>query len=225
VLRHADRDDKQLLVVTQSHGCQELGDVQVSAPRLGKMTAHDAASSRVSIEPWPDRTLHPVLAEQALADGYDFYFEPDADDNDELEEPPSDYSRAGVLDTDLSSLQDVRLVAAAVASTSGRLANGHIPASHDEGSEPAAKSAGGGGAAPAEDGTAVRSQPGGDASADSHRGSEKGLPPPSSTASEQTVPPARTEACRGLGPPRPGASAGVPAGVPPAKGRLHAIAP
>jgi len=188
------------------------------------VTAHDAASGRVSIEPWPDRTLHPVLAEQALADGYDFYFEPDAEDDDELEEPPSDYSRAGDLDTDLSSLQDVRLVAAAVAGSNGGLANGHNSASHDVGSESVAKSAGGGGAAPAEDGAVVRSQPTRDASADSHRRSGNELPPPSSTATEHTLPPVRTEVRSGLGPPRPGASAGAPSGVPPAKGRLHANA-
>ena len=191
---------------------------------MGKLTAYDAASGRVSIEPWPDRTLHPVLAEQALADGYDFYFEPDAEDSDELEEPPSDYSRAGFLDTDFSSLQDVRLVAAAVASTNGGLANGHIPASHDVGSEMAAQSAGGGGAASAEGRAAVQPNPSDDATADSHRRSENGLPPPSSsTGSEQALPPVRTEARRGLGPPRPGASASMPSGVPPAKGRLHCL--
>ena len=101
--------------------------VQVSAPRLGKVTALDAASRHINVTPWPDSTLHPVLAEQALADGYDFYFEAESDvheDADQLEEPPSDYTRSGELETDVSSLQDLRIVAAATGSASAGAVEG-----------------------------------------------------------------------------------------------------
>ena len=193
---------------------------------MGKVTAHDTSCGRVSIEPWPDRTLHPVLAEQALAEGYDFYFEPDgnAEEIDELEEPPSDYSRAGLLDTDTSSLQDVRLVAAAVASPNGALANGHISVSHDVASEPSARPAGNGNAAPTKDSAVVSLQASGDANEDSHRRSDNGLLPPFSTAEQRALPHVKSDARRGLGPPRPGASASLPSGAPPAKGGLHSTA-
>ena len=202
----------------------ELLAVQVSAPRLGKVAAHDASASRVSIEPWPDRTLHPVLAEQALADGYDFYFEPDDDAEEaaEMEEPPSDYSRAGILETDLTSLQDLRLVAAAVTSAEGGVANGHAATSSDAPREPAGKPAGGE-AAPAKDGAlsgpkSSISMAHDDASDASYRRAGDAVASP---AAVERSPAATGEARRGLGPPRPGAMAGVPGGSPPGKGRLR----
>ena len=183
------------------------------------MTAFDAASNRVTVEPWPDRAVHPVLAEQALAEGYHFYWEPDgcADEDDPSEEPPSDYSRAGILETDLSSLQDLRIVAAAAASGGGGLvANGHATPMRDTPHASAAQIDDNlKGAAPADESACDHHKSSGEASKVSQRNGANGPPP--SPAVVARSPPIRVEARRGLGPPRPGAAAAVPSG----KGRLR----
>ena len=55
---------------------------QVSEYRLGKVSVFEPEGGSMRLVPWPDHTLHPVLAEQALADGYDYYEEPASDDED-----------------------------------------------------------------------------------------------------------------------------------------------
>ena len=192
--------------------------VQVSPPRLGKVTACDAASRRVEVVPWPDPSLHPLLAEQALADGFDHYFEPDSDaeeDADQLEEPPSDYTRSGTLEADLSSLQDVRLVAAAAGSASGGAAAGAaVP--HD--------ATAGSAASGDRDGDMSAEARGSGAleigASDAGRGRGAGrLPAPAAAELSHADAP---QPQRGLGPPRPG-STGRPTGASSAKGQPNVL--
>lgn len=60
-----------------------LWTVQVSARRQGKVTAYDAGSRQIGMEPWPRPGIHPVWAERAQAAGLDYYQYTDSMEEDD----------------------------------------------------------------------------------------------------------------------------------------------
>ena len=60
--------------------------LQVSQYRVGKVRVFEPTAGSMRLMPWPDPTLHPVLAEQALAAGYDYYDEPLSDNDEQTDE-------------------------------------------------------------------------------------------------------------------------------------------
>ena len=56
---------------------------QVSPYRYGLLRDFDPGSGSVQVAPWPDPAVHPVLAEQALTEGYDHYLVGSGDDDEE----------------------------------------------------------------------------------------------------------------------------------------------
>ena len=58
----------------------------MSQYRVGKVRVFEPAAGSMRLVPWPDPTLHPVLAEQALAAGYDYYDELLSDAEEEADE-------------------------------------------------------------------------------------------------------------------------------------------
>lgn len=59
------------------------------------MGVFEPAAGSMRLVPWPNPTLHPVLVEQALAAGADYYDEPLSDDEGADEGEPLGVERSG----------------------------------------------------------------------------------------------------------------------------------
>lgn len=75
--------------------------LQISEPRLGRVTAVDG--DQMTLEPYPDPAVHPL---QYLRDQIEV--DEDEEEEEEGEEPPSAYDEAGVLTAELSSFAELR---------------------------------------------------------------------------------------------------------------------
>ncbi|BDA49487.1 probable coilin at C-terminar half [Coccomyxa sp. Obi] len=85
---------------------------QVSEWRKGRVTSLEEQGHVLSVEPWPDSSVHPVLGPRQPSPAAHDTWQQGADEaSDEEEEmPPSDYTDDGVLVTALESFSDIRLI-------------------------------------------------------------------------------------------------------------------
>ncbi len=84
---------------------------QVSEVRHGQVISFDSATAHLTLQPWPDASVHP------LRKSADAAMQRAAADDDQEDEPAlaadSPYDEAGVLTTDMGSFVELRLVHAA----------------------------------------------------------------------------------------------------------------
>ncbi|CAL8464633.1 g4168 [Coccomyxa elongata] len=89
---------------------------QVSEWRKGRVTSLEEPGHVLTVEPWPNSSVHPVLGlRQPSPAAHDTWQHGTGEESDEEEEqPPSDYTEDGVLVTASESFSDIRLIHRAI---------------------------------------------------------------------------------------------------------------
>lgn len=85
---------------------------KVSSPRQGRVTEVDAATTLMTLEPYPDRNLHPLLGPHVVKERANVEGE-DEDEGPRLLPPDTPYQEDGVLTTEAGAFVEMRLVQAA----------------------------------------------------------------------------------------------------------------